>query len=73
MIEGILCGINIYMKSVINMEEVTKKIIDKVNGTMTIEGMPLTYELIEKLRKCIEGESTTEDERNKILSKYLSR
>jgi len=59
------------MKGVKIMKESTKKIIDKVNGTMSIEGMPLTNEIIEKLRRCIEGESTTEKERNKILSKYL--
>jgi len=59
------------MKGVKIMKESTKKIIDKVNGTMSIEGMPLTNEIIEKLRKCINGENTTEDERNKILSKYL--
>ena len=53
------------------MKESTKKIIDRINGTMTIEGMPLTDQIKEKLRKCIEGESTTDIEREKILRKYM--
>ncbi|MDQ0360271.1 antitoxin VbhA family protein [Breznakia pachnodae] len=55
------------------MKEETKNIIDRVNATMALEGMPLTEEIKEKLRKCIEGESTTEIERQKIIDKYLSK
>lgn len=57
----------------ISLKEETKNIIDRVNATMALEGMPLTEEIKEKLRKCIEGESTTEIERQKIIDKYLSK
>lgn len=57
----------------ISLKKETKNIIDRVNATMALEGMPLTEEIKEKLRKCIEGESTTEIERQKIIDKYSTK
>lgn len=44
--------------------------INKVDGAMAQEGMPLTKELKEVLYNCITGKSTTEKERRKIVEKY---
>ena len=47
-----------------------EKIIGEVNGTMAIEGMPLTQEDREMLRRCMTGETTPDEERTRILEKY---
>lgn len=47
-----------------------EKMIDEINGTMAIEGMPLTQEDREMLRKCITGDTTPEDEIKRIVSRY---
>lgn len=52
-----------------NEKEIQDK-IRKVNGAMSQEGMPLTWELKQKLYNCITGKSTTEIERKKIIEKY---
>ena len=44
--------------------------INKVDGAMAQEGMPLTKELKEILYNCITGKSTTEKEHRKIVEKY---
>lgn len=49
------------------MSEETKKIIDEVNATMRLEGMPLTAGDLEMLRRCLEGESTFDFERQRIF------
>ncbi|WP_155849097.1 antitoxin VbhA family protein [Candidatus Stoquefichus massiliensis] len=49
------------------MSEETRKIIDEVNATMRLEGMPLTDDDLEMLRKCLEGESTFDFERQRIF------
>lgn len=49
------------------MTEKTKKIINAVDATMRLEGMPLTVDDKEMLRRCLEGESSFEKERAKIL------
>ena len=36
--------------------------IKKVNGSMAQEGMPLTKEIIENIKNCLMGNSTTEKE-----------
>lgn len=51
-------------------EEIIQEKINKVDGAMTQEGMPLTKELKEKLYNCIIGKSTTEIERKKVIEKY---
>lgn len=45
------------------MTEKVIKIIENVNATMRLEGMPLTIKDKEMLRKCLEDESIFEDER----------
>ncbi len=50
-------------------KEIQEK-IEKVNGAMAQEGMPLTKELRQKLYNCIIGKSSTELERQKIIEKY---
>lgn len=49
------------------MSEETIRLIQEIDGTMKLEGMPLTDEDKEILRKCFEGESTFEIERQKVL------
>lgn len=48
-------------------EEIEER-IRKVNGAMALEGMPLTKEEKEMLKKCHLGITTTEKERQRILS-----
>lgn len=49
------------------MTEKTKKIINAVDATMRLEGMPLTVDDKDMLCRCLEGESSFEEERTKIL------
>lgn len=49
------------------MTERVRKIIADVNATMRLEGMPLTTEDKEMMRRCLEGESSFESERQKIF------
>lgn len=55
-------------------ENVNYKIIEdkinKVDGAMAQEGMPLTNELKQRLYNCIIGKTTTEQERKEIIEKY---
>lgn len=48
-------------------ERRNKKIIDEVNATMRLEGMPLTVDDKEMIRRCLEGESSFDVERQRIL------
>lgn len=50
------------------MSEETFQLIQEIDGTMKLEGMPLTDEDKEILRKCFEGESTFEIEREKVIN-----
>lgn len=51
----------------IEMTDETKKIIEEVNATMRLEGMPLTDSDKDMLRRCLEGDTTFEQERHRIL------
>lgn len=62
----------IMLKGVLEMTESVRKIIEDVNATMRLEGMPLTLEDKEIIRKCLEGESTFEAERQKIFQEIRS-
>ncbi|MGX8833693.1 Fic family protein [Amedibacillus sp. YH-ame6] len=44
-----------YMENI--MKDKTEKIIEEVNATMRLEGMPLTEDDKEMLRKCLEGDN----------------
>ena len=62
------------MSDLMNNKKLTEKEIEekinKVDGAMAQEGMPLTKELKQVLYNCITGKSTTEKERRKIVEKY---
>jgi len=47
-----------------------EKNIKKINGSMAQEGMPLTKEIKENIRKCLSGKSTTEIECQKVIERY---
>ena len=47
-----------------------EEVIIKVDNSMTQEGMPVTSEIKENLRKCLRGESTTEIEVQKVIERY---
>ena len=49
------------------MNDETRKIIDEVNATMSLEGIPLTNDDIEMLKKCLKGESSFDTERQRIF------
>lgn len=44
--------------------------VKKISGAMAQEGMPLTDEIKENIRKCLIGESTTEIECEKVIDRY---
>ncbi|WP_455684235.1 hypothetical protein [Thomasclavelia sp.] len=44
-----------------------RKIIDEVDATMRLEGMPLTADDMEMLRRCLDGESSFDVERERIF------
>ncbi len=52
-----------------NQKEKIKKRIKKINGAMSQEGMPLSEEDINILIKCINGSSTYEEEKQKIIER----
>lgn len=47
-----------------------EKIIGQVNGTMAMEGMPLTDEDKDMLRKCITGETSSNDMVKRLIKQY---
>lgn len=47
-----------------------KEIIKKINGSMAQEGMPLTKDIKDNIKKCLMGQSTTEEECQKVIEKY---
>ncbi|MGX8832960.1 antitoxin VbhA family protein [Amedibacillus sp. YH-ame6] len=52
------------------MGQKAEEIIRKVNGTMAMEGMPLTEDDKAMLRRCIDGISTPEQEIAMIINQY---
>ena len=52
-----------------NIEE----IIAEINGTMAIEGMPLTEEDKERLRMCITGEASADEMVKQLVKKYTQK
>ena len=50
-------------------EEIEKR-IEKVNGAMALEGMPLTKEIKLNIENCLLGKSTTEKECQKVIERY---
>ena len=58
------------MKNNILLNDDIKSKIQRIDGTMAQEGMPLTDELKQKLYNCMIGKTTTKIEREKVISKY---
>lgn len=56
-----------------NQKEKIKKRIKKINGAMAQEGMSLTEEDINILIKCINGSSTYEEEKQKIIERCKNK
>ena len=54
----------------IKFEKEVEEKIKEINSTMALEGMPLTKEFKETLKKCFYGITSTEKEREKILERY---
>lgn len=53
-------------------EKEIQKRIEKVNGAMAQEGVPLTQQEKNIIKNCILGTTTHEIERNKIIAKCRS-
>ena len=51
------------MKDVILIKEYPKKITNRIDSTIAIERMPLTNQINEEPRKCIENENITDIEK----------
>lgn len=47
-----------------------EKIIGEINGTMAIEGMPLTDEDRDMLRECITGKTTPDEMIKRLVKRY---
>lgn len=50
--------------------EKADKIIDEINGTMAMEGMPLTDEDRDMLRECITGKTTPDEMVRRLVKHY---
>ena len=50
--------------------ENTEKIIGEINGTMAMEGMPLTEDDKNMLRKCISGEISSDEMVKRLVKHY---
>ena len=47
-----------------------EKIIGEVNGTMAMEGMPLTDQDKDRLRECITGETSYDEMVRRLVKKH---
>ncbi|WP_444641245.1 hypothetical protein ACRQU7_12755 [Caproiciproducens sp. R1] len=50
-----------------------EKIIGEVNGTMAMEGMPLTEQDKQRLRECITGKTSYDDMVKELAKKHTAR
>jgi hypothetical protein len=50
-----------------------EKIIGEVNGTMAIEGMPLTDQDKDRLRECITGKTSYDEMVRRLVKKHTVR
>jgi len=44
--------------------------VKKIDGSMAQEGMPLTKEIKNNIKKCLMGQSTTQKECQKVIERY---
>ena len=49
------------------------RIINNINATMSMENMPLLKEDKERLRDCLEGKVSYEDEIDKLIKQYIHK
>ncbi|WP_455543922.1 antitoxin VbhA family protein [Intestinibacter sp.] len=49
------------------------KIINNINATMSMEGMPLLKEDKERLRECLEGKISYQDAVDKLIKQYTNK
>ena len=49
-----------------------EKLIDQVNGTMAMEGMPLTDDDKERLRECITGKTSYDEMVKRLVKKHAA-
>ncbi|MGX8700909.1 antitoxin VbhA family protein [Caproiciproducens sp.] len=47
-----------------------EKIIGEINGTLAIEGMPLTEGDKDMLRRCMNGETSTDEMIKRLIKQY---
>ncbi|WP_457943367.1 antitoxin VbhA family protein [Caproiciproducens sp. LBM24188] len=47
-----------------------EKIIDEINGTMAMEGMPLTDDDKERLRDCLTGKTSYDEMVKRLVKKH---
>ncbi len=50
-----------------------EKIIGEINGTMAMEGMPLTIQDKERLRECITGKTSYDEMVRRLVKKHTAR
>lgn len=50
-----------------------EKLIGEINGTMAIEGMPLTKEDKDRLRECITGKTSYDEMVKRLIKKHAIR
>ena len=53
-------------------EEEIEAMVKRIDGGMAQENMPLTDEIKNNIRKCLAGETTTEEECQRIIDKYTN-
>ena len=49
------------------------RIINNIDATMSMENMPLLQEDKDRIRQCLEGKVSYEDEINKLIKKYKNK
>lgn len=56
-------------KCLLTPEEVERN-VKKIDGSMAQEGMPLTKEIKDNIRKCLMNQSTVDKECRKVINRY---
>ena len=63
-------GINMDKKRTKLSPKQVEENVKKIDGSMALEGMPLTKEIKDNIRACLMGKSTTEKECQKVIERY---
>lgn len=51
----------------------TERIIENIKSTMSMEGLTLSKEDITRIKECLEGKSSFDDEINKLIEFYTKK